>query len=236
MLTAYLIVVVLAALALTRLPSAIRGRNVLIASSAAAIVVAFALITPDVYATLDRLSPIPNLVDLIAKLALFTGLLLAGTQVARAWNALTTQRRISGLPGALVFLGVFLAEVVIFALVHTSSSAPDLVNDLGEPLVRLYSTLATAYPAYIATLLLPHVWKGRTSTQRATKATSMFLLVGFSLALVRFALGLITLAFPAAYYVGQVVSGVAAIFVALGLATAFFARIGRMRAASRQYS
>ncbi len=235
MLTAYLIAVVLAALALTRLPSAIRGRNVLIASSAAAIVVAFALITPDAYAALDRLSPIPNLVDLIAKLALFTGLLLAGTQVARAWNAPTTQRRISGLPGALVFLGVFLAEVVIFALVHTSSSAPDLVNNLGEPLVRLYSTLATAYPATSPPCSSPTSGRA-TSTQRATKATSMFLLVGFGLAVVRFVLGLITLALPATYYVGQLVSGVAAIFVALGLATAFFARIGRMRAASRQFN
>ncbi len=28
------------------------------------------------------------------------------------------------LPGALVFLGVFLAEVLIFALVHTSSPHP----------------------------------------------------------------------------------------------------------------
>lgn len=236
MLTAYLIAVVLAALALTRLPSAIRGRNVLIASSAAAIVVAFALITPDVYAALDRLSPIPNLVDLLAKLALFTGLLLAGTQVARAWNAPMTQRRISGLPGALVFLGVFLAEVAIFTMVHTGRITPDLASDLWNPLVRVYSTLATGYPAYIAALLLPHVWKGRTSSERATKATSTFLVVGFGLAVVRFVLGLITLALPATYYVGQVVSGVAAIFVALGLATAFFARLGRMRAAGRRYS
>lgn len=236
MLTTYLIVVVLAALALTRLPSAIRGRNVLIASSAAAIVVAFALITPDVYAALDRFSPIPNLVDLIAKLALFTGLLLAGTQVARAWNAPMTQRRISGLPGAVVFLGVFLAEVVMFTVVHTGRIVPDLAGDLWSPLVRVYSTVATAYPAYIAALLLSHVRQGLTSTQRATKATSTFLLVGFGLAVVRFVLGLITLALPATYYVGQVVSGVAAIFVALGLATAFFARLGRMRAAGRQYS
>ncbi len=180
MLTAYLIAVVLAALALTRLPSAIRGRNVLIASSAAAIVVAFALITPDVYGTLDRLSPIPNLVDLIAKLGTVHRPVArrhaGGPRVERADHSATNLRpaRRPRLPR------VFLAEVVIFALVHTSSSAPDLVNNLGEPLVRLYSTLATAYPAYIATLLLPHVWKGRTSTQRATKATSMFLLVGLA--------------------------------------------------------
>jgi len=236
MLTGYLIAVVLAALALTRLPGAIRGRNMLIALSAAAIVLAFALITPDVYAALDRFSPIPNLVDLVAKLALFTGLLLAGTQVARAWRTPETQRRISGLPGVLVFLGVFVAEVVIFAVVHTTSSAPDLADNLSSPLVRLYSTLATAYPAYIAALLLPHVRKGLSSSQGATKATSRFLFVGFVLAGVRFVLGLVTLLLPATYYVGQVVSGVAAIFVALGLATAFFARIGRQRAAQRQYS
>jgi hypothetical protein len=135
-----------------------------------------------------------------------------------------------------VFLGVFVAEVVIFAVVHTTSSAPDLANNLSSPLVRLYSTLATAYPAYIAALLLPHVRKGLSSSQGATKATSRFLFVGFVLAAVRLVLGLVTLLLPATYYVGQVVSGMAAIFVALGLATAFFARIGRQRTARRQYN
>jgi hypothetical protein len=157
MLIGYLIAAILLALALTRLPAVIQRRNLVIASSAAAIVLAFALITPVIYDSLDRLSPVPNLVDLAAKLALFTGLLLAGTQVARAWDAPKTQRRISGLPGAAVFLAVFIAEVVIFATVHTASQAPDLADNLSNGLVRVYSTLATAYPAYIAVLLLPHV-------------------------------------------------------------------------------
>jgi hypothetical protein len=207
----------------------------LIAYSAGAIVLAFVLITPDVYATLDRYSPIPNSVDLIAKLALFTGLLLAGTQVARAWDAPETQRRISGRLGIVVFLAVFLVEVIIFAVVHDAGRAVDLANNLSSPLVRVYSTLATAYPAYIAGLLLPHVRKGLSSTQRSTRATSIFLFAGFILAVARFALGLATLFAPDTYYVGQVVSGVAAIFVALGLATALFARVGRQRRAQQQF-
>ena len=232
----YLIVVILAALALTRLPSAIRGRNVLIMLAAAAIVIAFGLITPGIYSTLDRISPVTNLIDLVAKLALFTGLLLAGTQVARAWDSPKTQRRISGLPGTIVFLVVFLLEVVIFAAANTSNQAPDLAHNLSSPLVRVYSTLATAYPAYIAALLLPHVRKGFSSTVRSTRATSLFLFVGFGLAIIRFLLGLVTLGVPAAYYPGQVVSGVAAIFVALGLATAFFARVGRQRSARQAFN
>jgi hypothetical protein len=229
MLIGYLIAAILLALALTRLPAVIQRRNLVIASSAAAIVLAFALITPVIYDSLDRLSPVPNLVDLAAKLALFTGLLLAGTQVARAWDAPKTQRRISGLPGAAVFLAVFIAEVVIFATVHTTSQAPDLADNLSNGLVRVYSTLATAYPAYIAVLLLPHVRKGLASSQTSTRATSIFLLVGFTLAGIRFALGLVTLIAPPTYYVGQIVSGGAATFVALGLATAFFARAHRQR-------
>lgn len=236
MLTGYLIAVVLAALAMTRLPSAIRGRNMLIAYSAGAIVLAFVLITPDVYATLDRYSPIPNSIDLIAKLALFTGLLLAGTQVARAWDASDTQRRISGLPGVLVFVGIFLAEVVLFAAVHSTGHSPDLADNLTNPLVRLYSTTATVYPAYIAALLLPHVRKGLASTERGTRLTSLFLYAGFSLAVLRLVLGLVTLLAPAVYYVGQAVSGVAAVGVALGLATAFFARVGRQRTSRRQFN
>lgn len=236
MLTANLIAVVLVALALTRLPSAVRGRNALIAASAFAIVLAFVLITPGVYGLLDRLFPIPNLLDLVAKLLLFTGLLLAGTQVARAWNVPTTQRRVSGLPGAAVFVGLFLVDVVIFAVVHTTTQGVDLTGDFSSPLARLYSTVATAYPAYLATVLLPHVRQGLTSTQTSTRATSRFLFVGFSLALLRFAVALVTLAVPGAYGTGQVISGVAAIFVALGLATAFFARFSRMRAAARQFN
>lgn len=84
MIIGYLIVVVLAALALTRLPSAVAGRNLPVVLSAVSIVVAFALITPAVYAALGRLVPIPNAVDLVAKLLLFAGLLLAGSAVARA--------------------------------------------------------------------------------------------------------------------------------------------------------
>ncbi len=236
MLTAYLIAVVLAALALTRLPSAIRGRNVLIASSAAAIVVAFALITPDAYATLDRLSPIPNLVDLIAKLALFTGLLLAGTQVARAWNAPTTQRRISGLPGALVFLGVFLAEVLIFALVHTSSSAPDLVNNLGEPLVRLYSTLATAYPAYIAPCSSPT--SGRAVHRRSAPPRRPRCSARRVRPRAWFASRSGSSPWPAGDVTTSVNSSaaVAAIFVDPCLATAFFAASVGCLLASRQFN
>lgn len=236
MLVASLIAVTLAALALTRVPSAIRGRNPRICASAGAIVVAFALITPGIYGPLDRLLPIPNLLDLVAKLLLFTGLLLAGTQVARAWNTPTTQRLISGLPGTAVFVGLLLVDVVIFAIVHTTTQGVDLTGDFSRPLARLYSTVATAYPAYIAALLVPHVRKGLASTQGSTRATSRFLLAGFTLALVRFAVALITLALPGAYSFGQVVSGIAAIFVALGLATAFFARAGRLRATHRQYS
>ncbi|KDP89800.1 MULTISPECIES: hypothetical protein [Clavibacter] len=233
MLITYLAAVVLVAFALTRLPSAIRGQNVLIASSATAVAVAFALITPPVYSALDVIAPFPNFVDLVAKLALFVGLLLAGTQVARAWDAPSTQRLVSGGPGLLVFLAVFLLEVIFFALVHDGAHAPDLVDQLSDVTSRAYSTIATAYPAYIAALLLPHLRATLMSTNRTGRATATFLFVGFGLAIVRFGFGLVTLAVPAAYYAGQAVSAFAAVFVALGLATAFFSRIVRKRRAAQ---
>lgn len=236
MIIGYLIVVVLAALALTRLPSAVAGRNLPVVLSAVSIVVAFALITPAVYAALGRLVPIPNAVDLVAKLLLFAGLLLAGSAVARAYDAPRTQRLISGLPGAAVFVVLMLVEVGLFAVVHTARLAPDLSLNLGEPLVRVYSTVATAYPAYIALLLVPLVRRGLSSGELSTRMTSRFLLVGFLLALLRFVVALVTLAVPGAYYPGQVVSGVAAIAVAAGLACAFFARVGREHRTQRQFS
>ncbi|WP_308810575.1 AAA family ATPase [Clavibacter michiganensis] len=137
------------------LSSAIRGQNLLIASSA--IAVALTLITPPVYAALDALAPFPNFVDLVSKLALFAGLLLAGTQVARAWEAPGTQRWVSGRPGLLVFVAVIVLEVVLFAFARQGAHAPDLADQLFDPTSRAYSTVATAYPAYIAALLLPHL-------------------------------------------------------------------------------
>jgi len=226
---AFFIVVVLAALALTRLPGAIRGRNPLIAASAVAIALAFALITAPVYEAVDRLLPIVNATDLVAKLLLFTGLLLAGTQVARAYDAPRTQRLVSGWPGVAVFAGLFVVEVVVFVVVDAGARSADLAADLDQPLVRLYSTVATAYPAYVFALLLPHVARGLRSSQTSTRVTSAFLTAGGVLALVRLVLGLVTLVAPGAYPVGQVVSGVAAVLVAVGLATAFFARIARRR-------
>jgi hypothetical protein len=230
MITTYFIAIILAALALSRLPSGLRGRNRLVFGSAIAIALAFGLIVPPVYERVDSLVPaVANFPDLIAKLLLFTGLLLAATQVARAYAAPRAQRLVSGLPGVAVFVALFALDVLIFASVHTGARMPDLAANLDQPLVRLYSTIATAYPAYLFVILLPHVASGRRSTQLTVRVTSWLLTAGFVLGIVRFGLGLLTLLAPALYSPGQVVSGVAAVFVASGLATAFFARMRRTR-------
>ncbi|MBF4625799.1 hypothetical protein [Clavibacter sp. VKM Ac-2872] len=96
--------------------------------------------------------------------------------------------------------------------------------------------MLTPRTAYIAALLLPHLRAGLSSTNRTARATSTLLFIGFGLAVVRFGFGLVTLVLPPAYFVGQAVSGLAAVFVALGLATAFFARIQRKRRAAHSAS
>lgn len=234
MVIGYLIAVALLALALTRLPSAIRGRNLQVMFAAAAIVIAFTLITPAVYAALTPLLPVPNLVDLLSKLALFVGLLLAGTQIARAYDAPRAQRLISGVPGGVVFATLFLTEVVIFANVYTSAQQPGLEADLGNGLVRVYAAVTTAYPAYIGAVLLPSLWRALSAGNRNTRTTSLLLTVGFGLALVRFVLALITLVYEPVYFMAHVVSGVAAVFVALGLVSAFYGRLARVRRVERQ--
>ena len=232
MITTYLIAIILAALALARLPSGLRGRNRLVFASALAIALAFGLVVPPIYESVGSLIPaVPNFPDLIAKLLLFTGLLLAATQVARAYEAPRAQRFISGLPGAAVFVAVFAVDALIFASVHTGARVPDLAANLDQPLVRLYSTIATTYPAYLFVLLLPHVASGCRSTQLTVRVTSWLLSAGFVLAIVRFGLGLLTLLAPDFYSPGQAFSGVAALLVAAGLATAFFARLSRTRRA-----
>ena len=127
----------------------------------------------------------------------------------------------------MYFVALFVIAVILFAFAPQGVQAPDLADQLGDRTSRAYSTLATAYPAYIAALLLPHRRAGLSSTNRTVRATSSFLIVGFGLAIVRFGLGLVTLILPPAYFVGQAVTGLAAVFVALGLATEFFSRIRR---------
>lgn len=229
MLTAYLIAVALLALALTRLPSAIRGRNVLVMCAAAAIVLAFTLITPGVYAVLAQLLPVPNLVDLLSKLALFVGLLLAGTQIARAYESAAAQRLIAGVPGGVVFGVLFLTEVTIFAGVYMSAVQPGLEGDLENPWVRVYAAVATAYPAYVGAVLLPPLLRAVSSRNGNVRVTSLLLTLGFGLALVRFVLALVTLGYVPLYPASQIVSGVAAVCVALGLVTAFVGRVTRSR-------
>jgi hypothetical protein len=230
MITTYLIAIILTALALARLPSGLRGRNRLVLGSALAIALAFGLVVPPIYESVGSLIPaVANFPDLMAKLLLFTGLLLAATQVARAYEASRAQRLISGLPGVAVFVAVFVVDALVFASVHTGARVPDLAANLDQPLVRLYSTIATAYPAYLFALLLPHVASGCRSTQMTVRVTSWLLTAGFALAIVRFGLGLMTLLAPGFYSPGQMLSGVAALLVAAGLATAFFARRSRTR-------
>ncbi|MGC5172041.1 hypothetical protein ACLQ2Q_15450 [Microbacterium sp. DT81.1] len=235
MLIAYLFAIILLALALTRLPSAIRGRNVIVMLAATAIVIAFVLITPAVYAALNPLLPVPNWADLISKLALFLGLLLAGTQIARAYNSADARRLISGLPGLMAFALLFIAEVVIFAFVYDATPVPGMEADLADPLVRVYAAIATAYAAYVAIVLIPALLTGSRSSERSARTTSLLLLLGFGLAIVRFGLAIVTLAYVPVYQAAQVVSGVAAIFVALGLTNAFFSRVIRGRRTQRLY-
>ncbi|MGC5225233.1 hypothetical protein ACPW96_21900 [Micromonospora sp. DT81.3] len=235
MLIAYLFAIILLALALTRLPSAIRGRNINVMVAATAIVIAFVLITPAVYAALNPLLPVPNWVDLISKLALFVGLLLAGTQIARAYDSANAQRMISGLPGIIMFAAFFIAEVFIFAYIHDATPVPGMEADLADPLVRVYAAIATAYAAYVAIALIPALLHGTRSSERSSRATSLLLVLGFGLAIVRFALALVTLAYVPVYQAAQIVSGVAAVFVALGLTNAFFSRVIRTRHAHRIY-
>ncbi|PPF91289.1 hypothetical protein C5C03_00235 [Clavibacter michiganensis] len=132
----------------------------------------------------------------------------------------------------MVFLAVILLEVVLFAVARQGAHAPDLAGQFWDLTGRAYSTVAAAYLAYIAFLLLPHLRAGMASTNHAAQSTSALRFAGFALAIVRFALGLVTFVMPAAYYVGQAVSG-AAVFVAMGLATAFFSRILRKRRAAQ---
>jgi len=195
-------------------------------AAAVAVTVAFALITPGVYPVVAALLPIKNFPDLLAKYALFTGLLLAGTQIANAYQSPKMRRLIAGGPGTVVYICVCIAEAALFIQIHNGHQAQDLSGNLSDPAVRLYATITTGYAAYLAAAVIPTVSKGIASTQTTHRIVSLALVTGFGLAGVGFGCEIISLFWiPNAYWAQQNVSALSAVFVSIALAATFLARV-----------
>lgn len=140
--------------ALTRLPSALRGRNPLLFWAVLMLCIAIALGISPVYLAVDNALGGINIANVIIRFALYAFFLILGAKAAAAFRAPRAGRLIAGPAGAAVLSAVVVATVVLFVLADMPESSPGLRSYSGQLPVILYGLLGRAYPGYVAACLV----------------------------------------------------------------------------------
>lgn len=220
----FAVVIISAVLTLTRVPGLSHSRNQAIFLSGLCACVAFGLMLPAVYGYIDSFFLRTNFTDLFAKLALLLAINILVCEIARTLRNTRAQRLTAGISGKTVLVLTFALSMGLFALTDTPYASPGLGAFIDDPLVLAYNTVIVTYIGYLGALLLgPLVKDARTPPQPLRRAASVLLAAGFGLALVRAVVMVAGFAFTGLYEFGQILSGITALLVVAGLATAWFA-------------
>lgn len=152
--------VVCAAAAAARIPSALRGRNrslfFIFFLATAAGVLSLELF----YLPIDGALGGINIASLLLRLIVFAVIFLVAFRVSRAFRAGDADPMISGRIGLCV-LGLFSAALVtLFVLMDPSASSPGMAEASGRSrrnadLLPFYWATARGYPTYVSLALLP---------------------------------------------------------------------------------
>lgn len=211
-------------LTLTRLPGLSQSRNQAIFLSGLCVCVAFGLMIPGIYESLDRLFLRPNSTDLFAKLALLLAVNILVCEIARTLRNVRAQRLTAGISGKTILVLTFALEMLLFAFTDTPEPSPGLGAYISDPLVLGYNAVIVVYIGYLGALLLaPLIRDASTPPQPVRRTASALLAAGFGLAIIRAILMLAGFAVSGLYEFGQIVSGISALFIVAGLATAWVA-------------
>lgn len=209
---------------LTRLPGLSNSRNQTIFLSGLCLCVAFALMIPGIYEALDQQFLRTNFTDLFAKLALLLAVNILVCEVARTIRNSRAQRLTAGISGKTILVLTFALEMLLFAFTDTPEPSPGLGAYISDPLVLAYNAVIVLYIGYLGALLLgPLIRDARTPPQPIRRTASALLAAGFGLAIIRAVLMLTGFAVSGLYEFGQIVSGISALLVVAGLATAWLA-------------
>ena len=154
------VVAVCVAVALVRIPDALRGRNrttfgILVLAALCAL-----LTVPGPYEAIDRALGGWNFTNLILRYLVNATVLLVGMRIAKGLGSVRTYKVITGRTGRWILLGTCVSVTAIFGLLDTRGSSAGLMSltDQGgtnAALAPFYAAAGRAYPAFVSIALMP---------------------------------------------------------------------------------
>lgn len=220
--------IVCAAAALFRIPSALHGRNrslflIFLLATAAAV-----LSLEPFYLAIDGAVGGINVAHLLLRLIVFATVYLVALLVCKAFGAAGAQRLISG-PAGLAVLGIFTAALVtIFVLMEPASSSAGLAGTAdtsarNATLLPFYWAIARGYPVYVVVALLPALIRSVNSRLPAlVRVGAGFMAGGAAATAAGF---LLEFTGPVPGVLRAAVNNAAVVFFVLGLGLVWLARV-----------
>jgi hypothetical protein len=167
--------------AVTRVPSALRGNNRTLFYIFALMTLATLLSMEAPYVAIDQALGGVNVANLILRLVIFAAIYFVGIRITRGFGADNAYRLITGRMGMTVLALTSLVVVVVFVMMDTAGSSAGMVAVSAKDgrnglLVEYYGAAGRAYPAYVSLVLLPAMVRAVSSTLPAMVRVSAFLL------------------------------------------------------------
>jgi hypothetical protein len=167
--------------AVTRVPSALRGNNRTLFYIFALMTLAILLSIQAPYVAIDQALGGVNVANLILRLVIFAAIYFVGIRITRGFGADNAYRLITGRMGMTVLALTSLIVVVVFLMMDTAGSSAGMVavsakDSRNGLLVEYYGAAGRAYPAYVSLVLLPAMGRAVSSTLPALVRVSAFLL------------------------------------------------------------
>lgn len=172
------------AIALLRIPDAVRGRNRTVFGILVLAALCILLTVPAPYEAIDRALGGWNVTNLILRYLVNLTVLLVGMRIARGLGSNRAYALITGRAGRWMLLASCVAVTVIFLLLDTRGSSAGLISllDDGGPdalLARFYAAAGRVYPAFISLALMPALLQTvRSRLPRLVRAGAGSVLVG----------------------------------------------------------
>lgn len=228
--------VICGAVALARLPDAVRGRNRSIFGAFLLTTFAILLSIDAPYLAVDAWLGGNNYANLLLRFLVYGAVMLAGYRTAKAFGDPSGTRRITGPAGLAVLAGIAAVTTVTFLLADTAGSSTGLTglplrSEANAQLIGLYATAGRVYPAFVAACLVPATLRavgGR--FPRALRTGALLLSVGYAAMVV----GALYPLLPAGRaWCQSIISYAAVLGVSLGLTVIWLARVAANRRQAR---
>ena len=218
------VLIIGAGLTLTRLPGLSQSRNQAIFLSGLCASIAFGLMIPAIYTSIDHFLSRTNFTDLFAKLALLLAVNILVNELGKSLHNERAKRLTAGTSGKIVLVLTFCLEMALFAFTNTPTPSPGLGEYINDPTVFAYNAVTVIYIGFLSVLITgPLIKDARKTTLTLRRLSSGLLAGGFILAAIRAVLLLVGFGHHGAYSSGQSISAISALLIIVGLAAAWIA-------------